>query len=355
MRIAVDAMGGDFAPREVVRGAIDYAGVRPGDEVILVGDVARIEREIADYGRGHPTSVSVVDAPELIGMGEHPAAALRAKKRASVVVATELVRDGHADAVLSAGSTGATMAAAIFRLGRVEGIDRPALGTHLVTPLGPIMLLDVGANVDCDVENLVQFGVMGSIYAEHVLHVGRPRVGLLNIGEEADKGNRLSQEAHQRLRHASLNFVGNVEGNELVAHRADVVVCDGFTGNVVLKFFEGLTTYIFRSVREDLRQGPIAPLALLALKPGFDRIRARFDYERFGGTPLLGVRGVSIVTHGRANARMIRYALEAASDAAAARIPELIGQWTRAHPATSGLRGELRARIAHRLGRGERD
>lgn len=354
MRIAVDAMGGDFAPREVVRGAIDYAGIRR-DEVILVGDVPRIQQEIAEYGHGHPTSVSVVDAPEIIGMGDHPAAALRAKRRASVVVATELVRDGHADAVVSAGSTGATMAAAVFRLGRIDGIDRPALGTHLVTPEGPIMLLDVGANVDCDAENLVQFGVMGSIYAEHVLHVPRPRVGLLNIGEEVDKGDQLSREANTRLRHASLNFVGNVEGNELIAHRADVVVCDGFVGNVILKFFEGLTTYIFRSVRTDLNQGPVAPLALLALKPGFDRIRHRFDYERFGGTPLLGVRGVSIVTHGRAKARMIRYAMEAASDAAAARIPELIAEWTRSHPATSGLRGAMRARIAQRLGRGERD
>lgn len=350
MRIAVDAMGGDYAPREVVRGAIDYAAIRP-DDLILVGDVARIQREIADYDHGHPTSVSLVDAPELIEMGEHPAAALRAKPRASVVVATELVRDGHADAVISAGSTGATMAAAIFRLGRIEGIDRPALGAHLVTPQGPIMLLDVGATVDCDVDNLVQFGVMGSIYAEHVLHVDKPRVGLLNIGEEGDKGDRLAQEANSRLHHASLNFVGNVEGNELIAHRADVVVCDGFIGNVVLKFFEGLTTYIFRSVREDLNQGPIAPLALLALKPGFDRIRHRFDYERFGGTPLLGVRGVSIVTHGRAKARMMRYAMEAASDASSARIPELIAQWTRAHPVTGGLR----ARIGRRLGRGERD
>jgi glycerol-3-phosphate acyltransferase PlsX len=355
VRIAVDAMGGDFAPREVVRGAIDYAAAARSDEVILVGDVARIQREIADYGNGHPTSVSLVDAPELIEMGEHPGAALRAKKRASVVVATELVRDGHADAVVSAGSTGATMAAAIFRLGRIEGIDRPALGAHLVTPEGPIMILDVGATVDCDVDNLVQFGVLGSIYAEHVLHVEKPRVGLLNIGEEADKGDRLAQEAHGRLRHASLNFVGNVEGNELITHRADVVVCDGFIGNVVLKFFEGLTGYIFRSVRADLNQGPIAPLALLTLKPGFDRLRNRFDYERFGGTPLLGVRGVSIVTHGRAKARMIRYAMEAASDASAARIPELIGQWTHAHPATGRLRGELRARLGRRHGRGERD
>ena len=204
-------------------------------------------------------------------MGDHPSAALRAKRRASVVVATELVRDGHADAVVSAGSTGATMAAAVFRLGRIEGIERPALGAHLVTPEGPIMILDVGANVDCDADNLLQFAVMGSIYAEHVLHVPQPRVGLLNIGEEAEKGNRLSQEANRRLRQASLNFVGNVEGNDLIAHHADVVVCDGFIGNVILKFFEGLTTYIFRSVREDLQQGPIAPLALLALRA---RVRA---------------------------------------------------------------------------------
>jgi phosphate acyltransferase len=349
MRIALDAMGGDFAPREAVRGAIDYASARPDEEILLVGDVPRIEREIADYGQGHPANISLVDAPEVITMGDHPSAALRTKRRASVLVATELVRDGRADAVVSAGSTGATMAAAVFRLGRIEGIDRPALGAHLVTAEGPIMLLDVGANVDCDADNLVQFGVMGSIYAEHVLHVERPRVGLLNIGEEAAKGDRLSQEANHRLHHSSLNFVGNVEGNDLVAHRADVVVCDGFIGNVIIKFFEGLTTYIFRSVREDLQHGPVAPIALLALKPGFERIRHRFDYERYGGTPLLGVRGVSIVTHGRAKSRMVRFAMEAASEAAAARIPELTAQWSKAHPAT------LRGRLVARLGRAERD
>jgi glycerol-3-phosphate acyltransferase PlsX len=354
MRIAVDAMGGDFAPREVVRGAIDYATRHP-DEILLVGDVERIDAEIGAYGRDRPASVRVIDAPEVIGMGEHPAQALRAKRRASVVVATDLVRDGDADAVVSAGSTGATMAAAVFRLGRIEGVDRPALGAHIVTADGPIMLLDVGANVDSDAMNLVQFAVMGSIYAEHVLHVERPRVGLLNIGEENEKGDRRSLEAHERLRHAGLHFVGNVEGNDLVAHRADVVVCDGFVGNVILKFFEGVTGYIFRSVREDLQQGPIAPLALLMLRPGFARIRRRFDYEKYGGTPLLGVRGVSIVTHGRARARMVEYAIGAASEAAEAKIPTLIEQWTHAHPSTSGLRGELRARIAARLGRGDRD
>lgn len=333
MRIAVDAMGGDFAPREVVRGAINYAASN-ADEVILVGAIERIEAEIAEYGHGHPASVTFVEAPEVIGMEEHPAAALRAKRHASIRVATDLVRDGLADAVVSAGSTGATMAAAVFRLGRVDGIDRPALGAHLVTATGPIMLLDVGANVDSDATNLLHFGVMGSIYAEHVLKVPRPRVGLLNIGEEEEKGDALAREAFRRLKEADdLNFIGNVEGNDLIGHVADVVVCDGFVGNVVIKFFEGLTSYIFRSLRTDLQQGPVAPLALLALKPGFDRMKHRFDYERYGGAPLLGVRGVSIVTHGRARARMVEHAIGVASEAAAARVPEMIGAWTRRHPA----------------------
>jgi len=332
MRIAVDAMGGDFAPREVVRGAITYAAANT-DEVILVGDVPRIEAEVAAYEHGRPASVSYVDAPDVIGMGEHPASALRSKPRASIRVATDLVRSGAADAIVSAGSTGATMAAAVFRLGRIEGVERPALGAHLVTASGPVMLLDVGANVDSDASNLIHFAVMGSIYAEHVLKVPRPRVGLLNIGEEAEKGNAVAREANAHMREADLNFVGNVEGNDLTAHVADVVVCDGFVGNVIIKFFEGLTGYIFRSLRTDLQQGPIAPLALLALKPGFDRLRHRFDHERYGGAPLLGVRGVSIVTHGRAKARMIEHAMRAASDAAAERVPELIAEWTRHHPA----------------------
>lgn len=335
MRIAVDAMGGDFAPREVVRGAINYAASH-ADEVILVGDVPRLQYEIAEHGRGRPASVSFVDAPEVIGMGEPPAQAVRAKRRASVRVATDLVRDGRADAVVSAGSTGAAMAAAVFRLGRIEGIDRPALGAHLVTATGPIMLIDVGANVDSNATHLVHFAVMGSIYADRVLRVERPRIGLLNIGEEAEKGNELARATYERMREADLNFVGNVEGNDLVSHVADVVVCDGFVGNVVIKFLEGLTGYIFRSLRTDLQQGAVAPLALLALKPGFDRLKQRFDFERYGGAPLLGVRGVSIVTHGRARARMVEHAIRVASEAAAAGIPQLIAEWTRRHPALAG-------------------
>jgi phosphate acyltransferase len=338
MRIAVDAMGGDFAPREIVRGAINYAAAN-ADEVILVGDVPRLESEIDAYGRGRPASVRFAHAPEVIGMGESPATALRSKRGASIRVATDLVRDGLADAVVSAGSTGATMAAAVFRLGRIEGIDRPALGAHLVTATGPIMILDVGANVDSDATNLVHFAVMGSIYAEHVLKVPRPRIGLLNIGEEVEKGNALARETHGLMRGADLNFVGNVEGNDMVSHVADVVICDGFVGNVVIKFFEGLTSYIFRSLRTDLQEGPVAPLALLALKPGFDRLKHRFDYERYGGAPLLGVRGVSIVTHGRARARMVEHAIRVASEAAEAGIPGLIADWSRRHPALTRTNG----------------
>ena len=351
MRIAVDAMGGDHAPREIVRGALDYAATST-DEIILVGDVPRLEREIAEHPDARPATVRLVDAPEVVGMGEHPATALRTKRRASIVVATDLVRNGEADAVVSAGSTGATMAAAVFRLGRIEGIDRPALPAHMVTATGPVMLLDVGANVDSSADNLVQFAAMGAIFAEHVLRVKSPRIGLLNIGEEIEKGDALAREAHEKLAAANLRFVGNVEAHEMLGHRADVVVCDGFVGNVVIKFFEGITSFIFRALREDLQQGPIAPLALLALKPGFARMKARFDYESYGGAPLLGVKGVSIVTHGRARARMIENAIRVGSESAHARIPELIAAWTREQPGTSarGVRSRLAARLHRERG-----
>ena len=299
MRIAVDAMGGDHAPREIVRGAIDYA-INSADEVILVGDVPRLEREIADYGKGaRPTSGSST-RPRSIEMGEHPATALRTKRRASIVVATDLVRDGAADAVVSAGSTGATMAAAVFRLGRIEGIDRPALPAHMVTATGPVMLLDVGANVDSKAENLVQFAAMGAIFAEHVLHVPNPRIGLLNIGEEEEKGDELAREAHAKLAALDLHFVGNVEAHDMIApprRRRRVRRLRRQRRDQVLRGHHEL--HLPRAARGP-PAGTVAPLALLALKPGFDRMRARFDYERYGGAPLLGVKGVSIVTHGRA-------------------------------------------------------
>jgi glycerol-3-phosphate acyltransferase PlsX len=198
-------------------------------------------------------------------------------------------------------------------------------------------LLDVGANSECKAHHLVQFAIMGDAYSRSVLGTVNPSVGLMSIGEEEAKGNDLTKEAFPQLRELSdLNFVGNVEAHEMIGHVADVVVCDGFVGNVVIKLFEGLTSYIFRSLRTDLQQGPVAPLALLALKPGFERIKQRFDYEKYGGSPLLGVRGVSIVTHGRAKARMVEHAIGVASDAASANIPSVIAEWSRSHRSRGG-------------------
>ena len=225
-------------------------------------------------------------------MGEHPATALRTKRRASIVVATDLVRDGEADAVVSAGSTGATMAAAVFRLGRIEGIDRPALPAHMVDRRPARSCCSTSAPTSTPRRRTSSSSRRWARSSPSTCCTcANPRIGLLNIGEEIEKGDAMAREAHEKLADADLNFVGNVEAHDMIAHRADVVVCDGFVGNVVIKFFEGITSFIFRALREDLQQGPIAPLALLALKPGFDRMKARFDYERYGGAPLLGVQG----------------------------------------------------------------
>jgi phosphate acyltransferase len=313
MRIAVDAMGGDFAPREIVRGAVTYAASH-ADEVILVGDVPRIEAEIEEFGRGHPASVSFVDAPEVIEMGEHPAAALRAKRRSSIRVATDLVRDGLADALVSAGSTGATMAAAVFRLGRIEGIDRPALAAHLVTASGPILILDVGANVDSEPSNLLHYAVMGSIYSEHVLKVSRPRVGLLNIGEEAEKGDALTREAYPRIRESGLNFIGNVEGNDMVGHVADVVVCDGFVGNVVLKLSEGLAETVGKMLKAEIKSSFLSQVGYLLCRKAFQNFKKTVDYAEYGGAPLLGINGVGMICHGGSNPKAIKNAIRFAYD-----------------------------------------
>jgi phosphate acyltransferase len=303
MRIAVDAMGGDHAPREIVRGALDYAASST-DEIILVGDVPRLEREIAEHSETPPANVRLVDAPEVVGMGEHPATALRTKRRSSIVVATDLVRNGEADAIVSAGSTGATMAAAVFRLGRIEGIDRPALPAHMVTATGPVMLLDVGANVDSSADNLVQFAAMGAIFSEHVLHVANPRIGLLNIGEEVEKGDSLAREAHEKLAAANLRFVGNVEAHEMLGHRADVVVCDGFVGNIILKFTEGIAEGLFETIVAEVQD--TAPHMLDQFKPVLKTIYGRHDWQEYGGAPLLGVGGYCMICHGRSESRAIK-------------------------------------------------
>ena len=316
MRIAVDAMGGDHAPDVVVAGAVT-AVHDLGVEVVLVGPTARVEKELARH-RPVPSGLSIVDAPEVIEMHESPAMAVRRKKRASIVVAMELVRDHRADAAVSAGHTGAAMGAALLRLGRIPGVDRPAIATLLPTVAAhPVVLLDVGANVDCRPQHLLQFAIMGAVYAQRVLEIQTPHVGVLSNGVEEGKGSDLTLRTTALLRDSGLDFVGNVEARDVFSGVADVVVCDGFVGNVVLKFGEGLALTIRDIVKSEFRGLP-GRLLLLYLAPLAGKIRRmyrRIDYREYGGAPLLGLEGVCIIAHGSSNARAIRNAIRVAVEA----------------------------------------
>jgi glycerol-3-phosphate acyltransferase PlsX len=327
VRLAVDAMGGDHAPTEVVAGALLYAREAPGDELILVGAPEQIA---ALAGPTLPANVTIEPASQVVGMDEQPALALREKKDASILVACDLVRQGRADAVITAGHTGAGMAAAVLRIGRTRGVDRPALAIQMVTETGPLVLLDIGANPDSTAENLVQYAQMGTLFAERVLGIASPRVALLSIGEEKGKGDARIQRATELLDAEPLNFIGNVEGKDLVHHPADVVVCDAVVGNVTIKFFEGLAGFIFDLWAKEFRGSLRGRLAYLLMRPSIARIRATFDYEVLGGSPLLGVRGTVVITHGRARRRMVKHAIRVGAAAARARIPELIGATVRA-------------------------
>jgi glycerol-3-phosphate acyltransferase PlsX len=322
VRVAVDAIGGDHGVSEVVPGALAYARSNPRDEVILVGD----EALMAPLLRDRPANVRTVHAPELIGMDEHPARALVRKKRSSIVVATELVRDGEADAVVTAGHTGAGMAAGVLILGTLPGIERPALAVQVPGGDPPLLLLDIGANPDSTPEHLAQYARMGAIFSEHVVGVRQPRVALLSLGEEKGKGDVRVQRATELIDETDLNFIGNVEGKDLTADMADVVVCDAMLGNVVIKFFEGLSGFIFDNLRTEFRRGLRGRLAYLLLRPGVARIRSTFDYEVVGGSPLLGVRGAVIITHGRARRRMIEHAVRVGATTAREQVPGLIAE-----------------------------
>jgi glycerol-3-phosphate acyltransferase PlsX len=322
VRLAVDAMGGDHGPAEVVPGALEHARAHPEDHLYLVGDRDRVAALAGEL----PGNVEVVHAGQVIEMDEHPARALREKKDASILVACDLVRSGQANAVVTAGHTGAGMAAAVLRIGRLPGVDRPALAVQMVRRGRPFVLLDIGANPDSSPEQLAQYARMGAIFAERVVGIPRPRVALLSIGEEKGKGDLRIQRATELIDASDLSFVGNVEGRHLVDDTADVVVTDAVTGNVVIKFFEGLSTFIFELFREEFRASIRGRLAYLLLRPGVRRIRGIFDYERAGGSPLLGVKGAVIITHGRARRRMIGFACEVAAATARQGVPELIAE-----------------------------
>lgn len=315
MRIAVDAMGGDLGPEEVVRGVIRAARERDGSlSLLIVGDEDAIQRELARQ-RSVPNGVAVRHASQTIEMTDKPREVYRRKPDASVVVAARLVKEGEADAFISIGNTGAAMAAAVFLLRPIRGIDRPAIATPLPSLGGTVVLLDAGANVDCAPHQLLEFAIMGQVYSRQVLGVPNPRVGLLSNGEEASKGNELTKQAHKLLQERLPSFSGNIEGREVFRGEADVVVCDGFSGNILLKTGEGVAEMVLSMVREELKRYKWMKLLLLPLRRGIRDLRNRIDYREFGGAPLLGVNGICIIGHGRSDARAIVNAVRVAETA----------------------------------------
>lgn len=316
MRIAVDAMGGDHAPARVIDGAL-AAARHSGVAVTLVGRRAAIDAELARHDDHASLDVSLVEAPDVIGMEESPAAALRRKPGASIRVAAELVQRGEAAAVVSAGHTGATVVAAHGVFGMLPGVDRPALAPAIPTRQGMAVLLDAGATVECRPQHLLQFGIMGAVYAEALLGLERPRVGLLSIGEEEGKGNELTREAYKLLKGAPIAFTGNIEARDVFSGSADVIVCDGFTGNVALKLSEGLVETVEELLGAELASTFSSQVGSLLSRRAFRRFRKRLDYSEYGGAPLLGVSGLVFVCHGRSSVKAIRNAIVAASRFAA--------------------------------------
>jgi len=317
-------MGGDHAPAETVQGAL--LAVRETDvEVALVGLPDVLEAELARHSHGSPPPlVSVVPASEVVGMHEPPAQAVRQKHHSSISEALRLVKAGKASAMVSAGNTGAVVASALLMLGRLGGIERPALSAYFPAGKHGVLALDVGANADCKPSYLVQFAHMGSVYMQRVHAVKRPRVGLLSIGEEEGKGNALTREVYERLQRSPLNFVGNVEGKEILSGDVEVVVSDGFTGNVAVKMCEGMAEFMFRELREAVRGRLRYRLGALLMVDALRGMRRRLDYAEYGGVPLLGVDGVVIICHGRSHAHAIKNAIRTAKEAAVSGMQEAI-------------------------------
>jgi glycerol-3-phosphate acyltransferase PlsX len=312
MRIAVDAMGGDYGPAVVVAGAV--AAVREyGLSTILVGDKAAVEKEVHRH-HAHDLPITVRHASQVVGMNESPSHALRRKRDSSLRVAAELVKAGEAAAFVSAGNTGAAMAIGMFVLGVLPGVDRPAIAVVLPSLRGYTVLIDAGANVDPKPRHLVQFGVMGHVYARDILGKPNPRVGLLSIGEEEGKGNELTKETFDELKRSSLNFIGNVEGRDIYSGNADVVVTDGFTGNVALKISESLAEMLGAMIKQELQGDPLSKLGALLSIPAFRRFKKRVDYTEMGGAPLLGINGASIICHGASPVKAIKNAVRVAHE-----------------------------------------
>jgi glycerol-3-phosphate acyltransferase PlsX len=309
LKVALDAMGGDRAPSVIVEGALAAQEEIGADaKIVLVGREDAIRAEITRLG-GAASALEVVDARDIVEMGEQPSATLRRKKESSIAVGLRLHAEGKVQGFISAGNTGAVAANALIILGRIKGVDRPAIATYVPTKAGGCILLDVGASIDPKPSHLVQYAMMGSCYARSVLGRSDPRVGLLNIGEESSKGTEVMQEAHALLKDSGVNFVGNVEGRDIFAGSVDVTVCDGFVGNVVLKFTESVVDMVYGVMKQRFTADLRAKMGALLLKPAFRHLRETFDYAEYGGAPLLGVDGVCMICHGSSSARAIKNAV----------------------------------------------
>ena len=323
--IAVDAMGGDNAPRPEVEGSV-LAARELGVRVLLIGQPSAIRAELAQHAAPN-LPIEVVPASEVITMNDHPAQAFRRKKDSSVHVAARLVREAKADGMVSAGNTGAVMTVARFLLGTLESVDRVALAAPFPNAKGGVsVLLDVGANVDSKAEHLEQFAVMGEIYYRVTFGNKRPRVGLLSVGEEEIKGNELTRQVYTRLKSSHVHFVGNVEGGDLFSGAVEVIVCDGFVGNIALKICEGLAVQIFDVLRKSLKSSPISQFGALLSQGAFKGLKKKIDYTEYGGAPLLGVRGICVIGHGRSNANAVKNAIRVAAGLSRAHINEKIEQ-----------------------------
>ena len=308
--VVVDAQGGDDAPAEILAGVVIAIGADPDLTVIVTGAADVVEPFAALHA-----AVEAISTTEVIEMGEHPANAVRSKRDSSIVVGCRLVKEGRADAFFSAGNTGACMAAATLGMGRIKGVARPAIATVVPTAGPPVVMLDVGANADCKPEHLFQFAQMGAAYATVVLEVQSPRVALLNIGEEPEKGSMLAHDAHVLMAESLPGFIGNIEGREVLAGVTDVIVTDGFTGNVALKLLEGTSKILLGQVKDAMTSSVLNTLAASVLKPSLSRLKERLDPDTYGGAPLLGVAGVCIIGHGSSTARAVANAIRVAAQA----------------------------------------
>ena len=309
MRIALDGMGGDYAPYEVVKGAIEAVSELDDLYIIITGKEDALREELSKYPINSRDRVSIYPTDQIITMHDHPKDALRKKKNSSLYKAIELVKNGDAVGIVSAGNTGAQMAISLFELKRIKGILRPAIAVPLPLPHSMGILIDGGANADCNEKELVQFALMGKVYLENIL--GRDvTIALLNIGAEAEKGSILTQQAYETLKSTFKEFKGNIEGNEILTGKADVIVTDGFSGNVALKSIEGTAEYIVSSLKSEIKKSKIAEAGALLMKNTLKNLFTRFNYETFGGSPLLGINGISIISHGRSTHIAIKNAIK---------------------------------------------